>query len=93
MPAHQELIDVVAEHIAGEKLAEDFAGEQLAPRRVATGIARVVCWKDVTVELPDDETSVLVFAPDDSEPVWIGFHDDGKWRSPCGMPLAHRVTH
>jgi hypothetical protein len=88
MPFTAELL----EEIVREHPELDYTGEQFAPRALPAAI-RVFSWKSVEEELPDDETSVLVFAPNDSEPVWIGFHEDGKWRSPCGMPLTHRVTH
>lgn len=76
-----------------EKLAGDFAGEQFAPNKIPAGEMQFVCWKDVLEEMPDDETSVLVFAPTDDEPIWIGFHEDGKWRCPSGCPLVNLVTH
>lgn len=36
-------------------------------------------WQEVADRLPDAETSVLYFAPDSSEPVWIGWFDGTDW--------------
>lgn len=36
-------------------------------------------WHEVAQRLPDAETSVLYFAPDSSEPVWIGWFDGTDW--------------
>jgi len=84
MPTHDAVLSA---------LAEDYAGEQHAPPQPREGVTRSVLWKNVDAEMPDDETSVLVYTPADAEPVWIGFHADGKWRCPGGIPLSFAVTH
>lgn len=34
-------------------------------------------WHDVGHELPDADTTVLICSPDDDEPVWLGWYEDG----------------
>lgn len=36
-------------------------------------------WISVTDKLPDDDTTVLVNAPNTHEPVWLGWYEDGCW--------------
>ena len=49
-------------------------------------------WIDVTQELPDDDTTVLITL-DDGE-VWTGYMDgDSGWTYVSGDPLQSRVTH
>ena len=49
-------------------------------------------WIDVTQQLPDDDTCVLI-ALDDGE-VWTGYHDgDDGWHYVSSDPLESRVTH
>jgi len=36
-------------------------------------------WIAVDRALPDDDTTVLVFNADCDDPVWPGYHSDGKW--------------
>ena len=38
-------------------------------------------WIAAIDELPDDERTVLVACVKNSEPVWLGYHDDGRWLS------------
>jgi|SRR5580658_3253476 hypothetical protein len=33
---------------------------------------------------PDDDTTVLIFAPGTDEPVWLGYHQDGIWYAVMG---------
>lgn len=50
-------------------------------------------WRCVTSELPDVDIVILVCVPCESDPVWIGYHDDaGKWRTPEGAVIPG-VTH
>jgi hypothetical protein len=37
---------------------------------------------------PDSDTTVLLFDPAASEPVWLGYLDGGTWRFIDGMPAA-----
>lgn len=41
----------------------------------------VLVWQDARQVLPDAEMSVLVFSPENDEPVWIGFYDGERWVS------------
>ena len=43
-------------------------------------------WKAVTDELPDAETTVLVYAPGADEPVWLGYYDGDDW-----LTVDHRI--
>lgn len=51
-----------------------------------------VDWIKTSDELPDCDTTVLMFIGSGSEPVWIGYFDDDRWRfadgSSCQTPLA-----
>lgn len=40
---------------------------------------------------PDADMTVIVHAPSESEPVWLGYFDGKRWRSVEGVPI--RVTH
>lgn len=51
-----------------------------------------ITWYAVTDHLPDDEMTVLVFRPETSEPVWVGFRAGDQWRSVDGFPFES-VTH
>lgn len=57
-----------------------------------------ISWIPVARCLPDDDISVLVFAPQsedwNGEQVWIGHHDDGVWIDTEGSDWpAAVVTH
>ena len=45
-------------------------------------------WIDVDDEIPDDSMMVLVFIPEDNDPIWLGYYDsqDG-WCGVAGMPF------
>lgn len=51
----------------------------------------VVAW--VTDRKPDSDTTVHIFAPSLSEPVWLGYWCDGtaQWYSVEGTPLGDAV--
>ena len=50
-------------------------------------------WHSVTDSLPDVDTTVLVYAPEDADPVWLGYYDGDSWDSAEGMPYrAGAVT-
>ena len=38
-----------------------------------------IMWADANKTLPDDNTTILLFAPTFDEPVWIGYHEDENW--------------
>ena len=48
-------------------------------------------WFDAAVQLPDDETTVLI-ALDDGE-VWTGYVDGDQWLYVTGDPMEAKVTH
>ena len=50
-------------------------------------------WKDVAAEMPDADSTVLIYAPKDNDPVWLGYFDGQDWRGIHGGLLAHKVTH
>ena len=43
--------------------------------------------------LPDAEETVLVFCPEGSDPVWLGFFDGEDWREVSGEILNPTPTH
>lgn len=38
-------------------------------------------WNHVDQDLPDDDMIVLIVAPELSDPVWLGYLEDGVWRT------------
>ena len=48
-------------------------------------------WFDAAVQLPDDETTVLI-ALDDGE-VWTGYVEGDQWLYVTGDPMEAKVTH
>lgn len=48
-------------------------------------------WISVDDCLPDSDITVLVCMTDQSEPVWLGYHDGEKWLSLEGSEIT--VTH
>ena len=50
-------------------------------------------WIDATKERPDADSTVLIHAPKDDEPVWLGYFDGESWRGVHGGVLFHQVTH
>lgn len=46
-----------------------------------------IIWKPVA-EPPDSDTTVLLFDPTASEPVWPGYLDGDVWRTAEGMPAS-----
>jgi len=48
-------------------------------------------WHTADEQLPDDGITVLVHAPDDSEPVWPGYHEGGRWLSAEGFEIANVI--
>ncbi len=45
-------------------------------------------WISVKDALPDDKTTVLMFAPEVDEPVWPGYHDSDGWFNTFHFPCA-----
>ena len=48
-------------------------------------------WVSVQERLPDDDTTVLVYGPNSSEPVWFGYYDGHDWSGVSGE--SDTVTH
>lgn len=57
-------------------------------------IQEVLQWRRCAEELPDSDTTVMVFAPDNDEPVWLGWYDADteEWRE-IGAGALPSVTH
>ena len=55
-----------------------------------------ITWIAVADQLPDDDISVLVFAPQsadwDGETVWIGHHDGEHWIDTEGSDWPEKVV-
>ena len=52
-----------------------------------SAFTNLLTWKPVA-EPPDSDTTVLLFDPSASEPVWLGYLDGDTWRFVDGMPAA-----
>ena len=48
-------------------------------------------WISVEKSLPDSDTTVLITTIDNSEPVWLGYHNGDCWRSVDGSQVS--VSH
>jgi len=44
-------------------------------------------WVACSERLPDDYLNVLIHAPNDDEPIWLGYVDGECWRTVEGIPL------
>ena len=56
-------------------------------------MSEIIHWVDVKDQLPDDETTVLIYSAKHDEPVWFGFYEANAWFLPDGMPLLAKPTH
>jgi hypothetical protein len=45
-------------------------------------------WIAAAENLPDSDTTVLVSAPDETEPVWLGYYDGEAWYSASSSALC-----
>lgn len=52
-----------------------------------TTFTEILTWKPV-VEPPDSDTTVHLYDPAASEPVWLGYLDGDVWRYVDGMPAT-----
>jgi hypothetical protein len=52
-----------------------------------TSFTQSLTWHPVATP-PDSDTTVLLFDPAASEPVWLGYLDGDDWRFVDGMPAA-----
>ncbi len=53
----------------------------------------LIHWIPVKDQLPDDETTVMIYSAKHDEPVWFGFYEANAWFLPDGMPLLAKPTH
>lgn len=54
-------------------------------------VSEQITWKASRVEMPDDGTTVLIYAPEDEEePVWLGWWDGAAdtWMTAEGFPIG-----
>lgn len=56
-------------------------------------MSELIHWVDVKDQLPDDETTVMIYSAKHDEPVWFGFYEANAWFLPDGMPLLAKPTH
>jgi len=47
-----------------------------------------ITWIPVVKQLPDDDTTVLLYHPDASEPVWPGYRDGRRWKTAEGLIIV-----
>jgi hypothetical protein len=54
-----------------------------------------MAWTCVLDRLPDDDRTVLIYMPQASEPVWLGYLscESGEWCLVEGFEPDHSVTH
>ena len=51
-------------------------------------------WIPVATSLPDDDTTVMTYAPNSNEPVWPAYHDGEQWMYLMGAPITDaEITH
>jgi hypothetical protein len=56
-------------------------------KRAAAALAEAVTWIPAA-ELPDADSTVMLFDTAASEPVWPGYYDGERWLYADGMPAA-----
>lgn len=56
-------------------------------QKAEDAVADVICWLPVTQHLPDADRTVMIYAPEASEPVWLGYYDGEQWVAVDGMPV------
>ena len=61
--------------------------------KTITAICETIHWIAVEQDLPDDMATVLIYAPNVSEPVFLGYLDGGHWRDTEATPVFGIVTH
>ena len=47
-----------------------------------------IAWIAVADELPDDDTTVMIYCPGSDEPVWLGWHDEDGWHEVDASPIG-----
>lgn len=51
-------------------------------------------WVPCSEQLPDDDTTVMTYAPDCNEPIWPAYHDGEEWMDLIGRPITDaEITH
>jgi hypothetical protein len=46
-------------------------------------------WISVEEQLPDAEITVLLYAPEADEPVWLGYYDGDSWYADTGAEYGN----
>lgn len=59
------------------------------------GIMEPLFWYRVQDTMPDAGVTVLIYAPEASEPVYFAYWDDqfNEWNYDSGAPMRHSPTH
>ena len=68
-----------------------YLDSESAEKRSEKVMETKTIWFDAAVQLPDDETTVLI-ALDDGE-VWTGYVEGDQWLYVTGDPMEAKVTH
>jgi hypothetical protein len=50
-------------------------------------------WIETAKEMPDDESTVLIYVEQHTEPVWMGYKDGDDWRTVDAELIQFPVTH
>lgn len=50
-------------------------------------------WISITNKLPEDETVVMLFVPNEGQSICIGYREDDVWWYEDSLPLLEVVTH
>lgn len=66
--------------------------EVLLPLHAAIA-ATIQTWHPVSAGLPDSDTTVIIYAPEADEPIWLGYHDGEAWMDISGLTLEWPVIH
>lgn len=51
-----------------------------------------IIWRNAATDPPNDDTTVLVSIAGGSEPVWLGYLDDGEWRQVDSASIDGQVV-
>jgi hypothetical protein len=62
-------------------------------KKTVVQMIELINWIPVKDQLPDDETTVMIYSAKHDEPVWFGFYEANAWFLPDGMPLLAKPTH
>jgi hypothetical protein len=67
-----------------------FAGRLLV--RMAGVSQETINWVESHRELPDADTTVLIFGPGLNDPVWLGYFSGDEWHAADGAQLSPDFT-